>query len=632
MADSNHDILSKCGICLSYYTEPRLLDCFHKFCTPCLSKLADGNVTFKCPLCRSKIIVPEVGVTGFKSYPTNQKEQCPDKTQGDLKLCQICDEERFATVKCLNCEDYLCKQCHEYHTKVKTLKEHTYEIVVNQPHISRVHDTEKHESEKIECNIHRKELLLFCKPCNSVICDDCRTNAHKHHEVKTILRAATDERDLFIAATACLKARIPILDNTIELANIERDKHYKCSLQVKRDIRSHAAGLKESFCKTVDLAVNENLDEVDQIQKTETKQIDTYIDQVTTDKLSLVSRLRTSDDIVQNCSDKDILRMSANLKRKFIESIDDNGKSIDLYNIEYESTTLSAKEIKTFVGNVNKTEKEKVKHFFRDLPMPNLQLVKEFRSVSSFNVSADSLVSTANESVWILQISSGSCCLYTKDGNRQKCYNNIKLSENARLLKKPDDAVLLWSDTSARIVSNTMEDDEENLFKVPFSNGIACCLMLNGNLLVYNVEEKIFVEVDENDGVQREIKNKKLSTMLTSDPLYVVQTTFSILIIAQNEKVVSINNMGNIINSCSYKNGSMRGMCVDKYNNVFVSDNKTNVVRLFSPEGAYMRNVFTIESPVELTIDSCGNLWLCSVYRLFRHTQYTSTIAIFSYL
>jgi hypothetical protein len=54
-----------------------------------------------------------------------------------------------------------------------------------------------------------------------------------------------------------------------------------------------------------------------------------------------------------------------------------------------------------------------------------------------------------------------------------------------------------------------MEDDEGNLFKVPFSNGIACCLMLNGNLLVYNVQEKTFVEVDEHDGVQREIKNEK---------------------------------------------------------------------------------------------------------------------------
>ena len=192
--------------------------------------------------------------------------------------------------------------------------------------------------------------------------------------------------------------------------------------------------------------------------------------------------------------------------------------------------------------------------------------------------------------------------------------------------------MLLWLDTSARIVSHTMEDDEGNLFKVPFSNGIACCVMFNGNLLVYNVKEKTFVEVYENDGVQREIKNENLSDMLTSDPLYVVQTTLSILIIAQNTKVMFINNMGNIINSFSCENGYMRGMCIDNYNNVFESDNTNNVVRLFSPEGAYMRNVFTTKSPVELTIDSCGNLWLSNVHRSSIYSQYTSTIAIFSYL
>jgi hypothetical protein len=310
----------------------------------------------------------------------------------------------------------------------------------------------------------------------------------------------------------------------------------------------------------------------------------------------------------------------------FSHSINDDGKSIDLCYIKYESPTLSSKQIQ--IGNVNKTKKEELKAFIRPLPIPNLQLVKEYRSVSAFNISADNLVSTADESVWILQKSSGSCCLCTKDGNRQKYYN-INLSQNARLLRKPDDTVLLWSDTSARIVSDTMEDDEGNLFKVPFSNGIVCCLMLNGNLLVYNVKEKTFVEVDENDGVQREIKNEKLSAMLTNGPLYVVQTTFSILIIAQNTRVVSINNMGNIINSFSCENGSMRGMCVDKYNNVFVSDCNNGVVRLFSPEGACMRKVLTMTKPTELTIDSCGNIWL---YYQNNPYTYVGAIAIYSYL
>jgi hypothetical protein len=65
---------------------------------------------------------------------------------------------------------------------------------------------------------------------------------------------------------------------------------------------------------------------------------------------------------------------------------------------------------------------------------------------------------------------------------------------------------LHFQQTFVFVLRLASEDDEGNLFKVPFSNGIACCLMLNGNLLVYNVKEKTFVEVDENDGVQHSPK------------------------------------------------------------------------------------------------------------------------------
>ena len=67
----------------------------------------------------------------------------------------------------------------------------------------------------------------------------------------------------------------------------------------------------------------------------------------------------------------------------------------------------------------------------------------------------------------------------------------------------------------------------------------------------------------------------------------------------------------------------MRGMGVDKYYNVFVSDYNNLVLRLFSPEGAYMRNVLTTTYPTKLTIDSCGNMWL--------HSDYGG-ITIYSYL
>jgi hypothetical protein len=60
----------------------------------------------------------------------------------------------------------------------------------------------------------------------------------------------------------------------------------------------------------------------------------------------------------------------------FSHSINDDGKSIDLCYIKYESPTLSSKQIQMFVGNVNKIKKEEVKPFIRPLPIPNLQLVE----------------------------------------------------------------------------------------------------------------------------------------------------------------------------------------------------------------------------------------------------------------
>ena len=44
-----------CGICLDYYTEPKLLQCFHVFCKQCLERLVvcDRQVlSLDCPSCR----------------------------------------------------------------------------------------------------------------------------------------------------------------------------------------------------------------------------------------------------------------------------------------------------------------------------------------------------------------------------------------------------------------------------------------------------------------------------------------------------------------------------------------------------------------------------------------------------
>ncbi len=60
-----------CSICLDTYTDPKLLQCFHTFCTKCLIPLVAGdgqeNLVLTCPTCRQVTPIPPNGVRGLQS-------------------------------------------------------------------------------------------------------------------------------------------------------------------------------------------------------------------------------------------------------------------------------------------------------------------------------------------------------------------------------------------------------------------------------------------------------------------------------------------------------------------------------------------------------------------------------------
>ncbi len=58
-----------CAICLETYTDPKLLQCFHTYCTECLIPLVRGRgqLTLTCPACRQVTPIPPKGVRGLQS-------------------------------------------------------------------------------------------------------------------------------------------------------------------------------------------------------------------------------------------------------------------------------------------------------------------------------------------------------------------------------------------------------------------------------------------------------------------------------------------------------------------------------------------------------------------------------------
>ena len=77
----------KCPMCLGYFNNPVILNCFHTFCSSCLDDLVSNDNKLSCPLCRTTIELDDRGVRGLKQnhYLANIVEKL--KSAQNTKMC-----------------------------------------------------------------------------------------------------------------------------------------------------------------------------------------------------------------------------------------------------------------------------------------------------------------------------------------------------------------------------------------------------------------------------------------------------------------------------------------------------------------------------------------------------------------
>ncbi len=136
-----------CSICLDTYTDPKLLQCFHTYCTKCLIPLVrgrQGQLTLTCPACRQVTPIPTNGVGSLQSaFHINDFIGIRDdlKRIKDLIPSQEPGVEGDAT------------------SQISSIKTTHY------------------------CSEHAdRELELYCETCNELICYKCVAKGGKHHD------------------------------------------------------------------------------------------------------------------------------------------------------------------------------------------------------------------------------------------------------------------------------------------------------------------------------------------------------------------------------------------------------------------------------------------------------------------
>ena len=233
----------KCSVCFNPFDEdehaPMIIICGHSLCKICINALLEKKET--CPICRKlfdksqinknielihllsvlnklkKPIVAEnaqfAGVPKSLSVALSLLDVTLNESATDLSICSFCkDSEKLLCLVYRDCADRkpICKPCFEF--------KHRKNAVPHQTAVWSVAEI------PARCQDHPQESVLFCSPCQKVICAIClNLPTHKDHKYTQVI-AELEKFNLEVAAKFHQLEEVIKLLKTSE-ANV--DKIYK---------------------------------------------------------------------------------------------------------------------------------------------------------------------------------------------------------------------------------------------------------------------------------------------------------------------------------------------------------------------------------------------------------------------
>ena len=202
-----------CSVCMSTFTDPKILPCFHTFCLHCLNELQrtsgkHGEIT--CPECRRKFQVPGSGYP--KDLPANFRMNSLLDVMAIQKCnvsgvkCGNCEKTSAESFYCFQCCAFWCEDCSAAHNLIKANKTHRVLAIRD----FQDKDIENVLKRAVYCqkkHHEKEELKFFCKQCEVSICNTCVVTLHEGH-VKVPLQDAANERKLSLESAIVQKEKV----------------------------------------------------------------------------------------------------------------------------------------------------------------------------------------------------------------------------------------------------------------------------------------------------------------------------------------------------------------------------------------------------------------------------------------
>ncbi|XP_041360723.1 E3 ubiquitin-protein ligase TRIM56-like [Gigantopelta aegis] len=190
-----------CEICLEYFNDgekcPRILPCHHSFCCQCLISLWENSQQgVTCPNCRQVWPVRNSIEATFQQNKvlSNLVEYIMLKNKSGEISCHECTTNSKATVRCLDCLQYMCEGCTACHRKFT--KGHTTVLITE---LGSMPQDEYFQQKEMCTNHENSKLEIFCKACATAVCPTCVLVSHRDHEICNLKDVYNEKKELIRA-------------------------------------------------------------------------------------------------------------------------------------------------------------------------------------------------------------------------------------------------------------------------------------------------------------------------------------------------------------------------------------------------------------------------------------------------
>ncbi|XP_063960970.1 transcription intermediary factor 1-beta-like isoform X2 [Lytechinus pictus] len=348
MAEALKTVISQsteCPVCLSTFTDPKILSCSHTFCNACLDNLLEcrGNSQIRCPVCRAVTQVPHQDVG--KLQVNIALKSLIDDMKGQPQICTNCksDDKPHADVYCQECGKYLCTSCLNKHYQLEGSIGHDViamsDISSGKVPVRRYRKCRKHP---------KKDEDYFCSTCRRFTCFRCIVMEHTR-EGHTVIEGAAYE-DKYMKNIEDLKSKVDKKRSCFQKYIDFIDEEWKSADNAKKRCT-------KDIKKAYDEAVRQLTDRRESLQrevKESTEGVETELESMKTTAQEHINQLTIIADMVTKRTktplDMDTLAVHDTLCEELREVLDQDDP-------DYKQPRKSSKKGKSvFKRNIGKNE------------------------------------------------------------------------------------------------------------------------------------------------------------------------------------------------------------------------------------------------------------------------------------